>query len=983
MAYRLSRLTPMTYSLQMEPRQRRRLPCAAGLLAFALGAACANAHATTYSLPGALTSSPFNCTQTSATSYICADSLTLPQNTQLNLQSDITLEITGSLSTAQNFTTVNNGHGMTLIVRGALSMAQNVDVQMDIAVNGAMTADGNARIAGNITVGDQYTPADLKIGQNSTVTGNVTSTRDIVFEQNVTLNGSAEAIRDVTFDSSPKINGNVTAGNNAQFGQNAEIKGTITATGDMEFRQNPKITGDVNSGKSINFAQNTHVTGNIKAGNNLDFDQNTVITGNVTATNQLTGKKNSTTVTGNCSAKTIIDMSCHTTGTPPAAGNLHHIRLTHSGSGVTCAPSPVTVTACSGADSNGACTPYTSGVSGTVDGSGAAGSASFSIAPGSSSTTVSISDTTAQTVTLSTTALSVSAANATTCWNSASSSASCSHTYATAGFRFDVEDHVANTPQKVKIWAVRSAADQTNVCAPAFTSTTNVNLTCAYVNPGTGSKVITFNGQPQPVCNSAGEGVALQFDSNGLAEPILMYPDAGSMSLTIGYPPFGMSSSDGFVTAPARFVFGFVQATAQAGVALAGKTVNGETTPTNLTAVTAGGLPTPNFGRESPASAVTISFSKCLPVGGSAGVSSGTVGTFSNGVARPIDMKWSEAGWAYLTAALTSGHYLNSGLNVSGTSGSGGVCNAPDGTGAIRFTPAYFTTALSPAQVYSYSGQPLSTVRVTPYNGDNAVTTNYTGDIATDVMLKPMYKPASAVIDVPAARGALTPNKANADAFTAGTPPTPVGADVTPAYTFAAPSGALGAAHGPLQLIVRAENNDASSAGHAEATTQIRFGRLRVTNAYGRANGALSIPLQAQYWTGLSWIINSDDNTTLLPDAAVALTASSASGVSARGEDVRPDGSRATQIRAGKATLSLLKANAVPGYIDLAFNLGGTGADASCLANHPATTGAAVPWLRSLNGCANDYGRDPSARATFGIFKPESKATIHVRERFD
>jgi MSHA biogenesis protein MshQ len=42
-----------------------------------------------------------------------------------------------------------------------------------------------------------------------------------------------------------------------------------------------------------------------------------------------------------------------------------------------------------------------------------------------------------------------------------------------------------------------------------------------------------------------------------------------------------------------------------------------------------------------------------------------------------------------------------------------------------------------------------------------------------------------------------------------------------------------------------------------------------------------------------------------------------------------------------------------------------------------------VPWLRSLNGCANDYSRDPSARATFGVFSPESKATIHVRELFN
>jgi MSHA biogenesis protein MshQ len=88
-------------------------------------------------------------------------------------------------------------------------------------------------------------------------------------------------------------------------------------------------------------------------------------------------------------------------------------------------------------------------------------------------------------------------------------------------------------------------------------------------------------------------------------------------------------------------------------------------------------------------------------------------------------------------------------------------------------------------------------------------------------------------------------------------------------------------------------------------------------------------------------------------------------------------------MTAGTGILKLAKSNNVAGNVGLAYNLGSTGADVSCLADHPATTGAARPWLRSLNGCANDYGRDPSSRATFGVFKPETKSIIHVRERFD
>jgi len=71
------------------------------------------------------------------------------------------------------------------------------------------------------------------------------------------------------------------------------------------------------------------------------------------------------------------------------------------------------------------------------------------------------------------------------------------------------------------------------------------------------------------------------------------------------------------------------------------------------------------------------------------------------------------------------------------------------------------------------------------------------------------------------------------------------------------------------------------------------------------------------------------------------------------------------------------------GSLDLAVNLGATTTDVSCLSAHPASTGAQRPWLRSLNGsCAATYDRDPTARATFGVFSPESKKVIHTRDLF-
>ncbi len=69
--------------------------------------------------------------------------------------------------------------------------------------------------------------------------------------------------------------------------------------------------------------------------------------------------------------------------------------------------------------------------------------------------------------------------------------------------------------------------------------------------------------------------------------------------------------------------------------------------------------------------------------------------------------------------------------------------------------------------------------------------------------------------------------------------------------------------------------------------------------------------------------------------------------------------------------------------LDLALNLGSSASDQSCNASHPASTGAAKPWLRALNGsCAATQDRDPAARASFGVYSAETRKTVHVREIF-
>lgn len=172
--------------------------------------------------------------------------------------------------------------------------------------------------------------------------------------------------------------------------------------------------------------------------------------------------------------------------------------------------------------------------------------------------------------------------------------------------------------------------------------------------------------------------------------------------------------------------------------------------------------------------------------------------------------------------------------------------------------------------------------------------------------------------------------------------------------------------------------NPASITGSLAATSiafdsgnAIYFGQLHLSNAFGPASGSLALPVQAQYWSGKSWVLNSADSCTSLPATAFFLTGGVAATTTAS----------AVTLTGGQGSVTLTNTGGA-GSVDAAANLGASGNDQSCLSSHGGTA-ANRPWLRSRNGsCAATYDRDPSARATFGIFAPETRRSVHVREQF-
>lgn len=658
--------------------------------------------------------------------------------------------------------------------------------------------------------------------------------------------------------------------------------------------------------------------------------------------------------------------------------SLHHVEVKmNSASGVTCRAENVTIKACADA----ACsTTYTGGLNGTVTFSGGptvTGTKTFSIASGSDTAVLSVQVTTPGSVTLGLSGLSVTPSDRTApyCGLGAAASAggSCVFTSADSGFIFDVPNHVAGDTQSVTISAVRKS-DNSLMCTPAFASVSkSIQFSCAYSNPSSGFVPVRVAGaalnaanDAAAACDGTGRSVSLSFDATGVATTTVDYADAGQVNLNATYSSnsgsdagLTMTGSDTFIAVPAGFAISGVTA----GPIKAGANFAATVTARNRSNAT-----TSNFGREAIPATPTLSFTKRQPTGGAsqAGTFSGSLGAFSGGVAQANALSWTEVGNGDLSVSLSN--HLGSGIGVSGTTGSGSV-------GAVGpFIPSYFTVEATQGctggSPFTYSGQPF-TMTVTAYNLAGGKTSNYDG---TGTMSANFAKTTTLSAVTNGSLGALGVTSLAPGAFTTG-----VATFNTQSFTY---TNKLTA---PASVAVRAIDSDGvTSENKTEQGPSLRSGRLQISNAFGSAKSTLNVPVTTQYWSGKAWVVNdADTGCTVLPAASVARSGYlDSKGSPTSAWTTSPSGDVALSNGRGNIVLTA-PTNGGSGSVDLSVNLGATTSDQSCLSSHPASTGAQKAWLRSLNGnCATTYDRDPSARATFGVFAPETQRLIHTRDLF-
>jgi MSHA biogenesis protein MshQ len=159
----------------------------------------------------------------------------------------------------------------------------------------------------------------------------------------------------------------------------------------------------------------------------------------------------------------------------------------------------------------------------------------------------------------------------------------------------------------------------------------------------------------------------------------------------------------------------------------------------------------------------------------------------------------------------------------------------------------------------------------------------------------------------------------------------------------------------------------------------MRFGRLAIRNANGSQLVALPVPLETQYWNGTAFITNDADNCTTIATNNVAM--SNFTNNLAACETANTAVSAFTK---GRSTLTLAApGSGNNGSVDLAVNLSAASSGTTCTTVGGGTVPAAGANRAYLQGnwTGGAYDQNPSARATFGVYKG-SDEVIFIRENF-
>jgi hypothetical protein len=569
----------------------------------------------------------------------------------------------------------------------------------------------------------------------------------------------------------------------------------------------------------------------------------------------------------------------------------------------------------------------------------------------------------------------------------------------------------------------------TAACTGAFGAgqTANIELASECVNPAACSSVklnFTNNATTTAIANNNGGSVSsyttvpVTFLNDGTSRAAFTFSlaDVGQIKLYGRYNvPLQNGSASGnlisgssnaFVVKPGGFVLSAIHCTTvnAANCAPANGTGNnpaagdatgsafiqaGKAFSATVTATTIGGAATPNYGKESPAETVKLTANLVAGLGLTNNPVLGNTtafGAFTSGVATGTTFSWGDVGVITLTPSVGDGDYLGTG-DINGTT-SGNVGRfIPDHFDVSLNTPQFTSTCSS----FTYIGQPfvytatVPVITVTARNAAGTTAQNYKGTspasqawwkITNGSLTGKAYSIGSGTLDttglpgtdpvIAAAgngTGTLTFGSGTGISVLRSTPIAPFDAEISLAINVI-DGDQIAYASNPAQFgLTTTGNGIGFSTGK-----QMRFGRLRLNNAFGSSLLDLPLPLSTQYYDGSFFVTNIADSCTTLAASDIAFNFVGPN-LAACETHLNPAGTLG--FTSGKAGVKLAKpGNSKNGAVDLTLNLGASASGNTCTSSTTgvSATTANKTWLQG-NWGSGTYVDNPRGRATFGIFK--------------
>jgi len=651
---------------------------------------------------------------------------------------------------------------------------------------------------------------------------------------------------------------------------------------------------------------------------------------------------------------------------------IHHFRMEHPSTALTCQSALVTVQACQNADCSEL---YPNDIRLSLSPEGWIGGSGQNLAA-SSTGSYRLKHTSPGTVEVGVTSPDVISEQGPMCYVNGDLS-DCTIEFLDSGFVISVEDGRSCAELEGHIQAVQKD-DETNRCIgdASFANTSrDVGFWFDYVNPSSGNTAAYLNGTELGSTQTS-TSTTLDFNPGAEAAFLFSYADAGQLRLHALFSGTGEDAglnmtgeSAPFVMAPHHFEVTSPLNNSGSGGSPRG--IAGEPFSATITAVCADGSITPNFSAPATLSAQA----PFEPGGGTLGVLANTQiapGMFASGSAEPDNLSYTEVGNFTLQAQASD--YLGSGMDISGSAVVG------------RFIPHHFElvqgtltnrveNSCIPASSFTYLGENLEfTYELSAKNASGNTTENYvepfhkfSGDDGETPFADTVYTVDA--IDDPDGSATMLSDRLGIEtlersgAWTQGGATFTVRLDVarntTPDGPFADTRFGVFIQDGDGVKIqnpaLDLDGDGTGDATQAAPATALRHGRIRLVNAYGPELLQLELPFYAEYFDANTFVTNDQDSCTTPALSDFVFTHDTGSN----GDPIL-----AQQISHGEGVLAWNNPPYTPGSIDIELDLSGTGSD--------------TPFLQYDWSGDGAYTENPRARATFGIFRG-SEHIIYMR----